>query len=183
MPKGSNGESRSGLTPITGETTTSLDTTRPGTTEEWTQGFQSFWFEGYTTQEVCRDYQLVYQPQTIAYASKMKSRPSSANISTIVDQFGRILSRSRCPRTRPPKKRYPSVGAMLLPKVPRFELTIHSLLHRDKWTQEPLPPQQRNNWKGKYNNFELRYNLRGSESKYDVKVRPRNIVPGFRQCF
>ncbi|KAI7776410.1 hypothetical protein LA080_005365 [Diaporthe eres] len=104
VPKGSNGESRSGLTPITGETTTSLDTTGPGTTEE------------------------------------------------------------------PPKKRYPSVGATLLPKVLRFELTIHSLLHRDKWTQEPLPPQQRNNWKGKYNNFELRYNLGGTELKYDVKV-------------
>lgn len=54
VPKLSNGEARSGLTPNNGSTPDPLDATGPGTTEQWTEGFQTFWFGGYTTKEVCQ---------------------------------------------------------------------------------------------------------------------------------
>lgn len=47
VPKDSDGKSRSGLTPTnTGEVTIPPRTIGPGTTEQWTEEFQSFWFEG-----------------------------------------------------------------------------------------------------------------------------------------
>ncbi|KAG8169727.1 hypothetical protein KVR01_000472 [Diaporthe batatas] len=52
VPENENGEARSGLTPNVGVAPMQLDATGPGTTEQWTQGFQTFWFGGYTSQEL-----------------------------------------------------------------------------------------------------------------------------------
>lgn len=64
MPDGPDGKARSGLTPHTGGPAVSPDTAGPGTTEQWTEGFQSFWFDGFTTQEVCHQL-LAYLPDPV----------------------------------------------------------------------------------------------------------------------
>jgi hypothetical protein len=58
----------------------------------------------------------------------------------------------------------------------RVLLTISSLFNRAKWTQDPVPANDKNKRKVIFQNFDLRYSFGGEERKYDVKVGARKVA-------